>query len=59
MGSLKWEGSVVRVRNDVHRIGLGHIWLDRDLEDICQTIKTRYDNIQRQPHKEKAEESNI
>jgi hypothetical protein len=54
--NLKWEGWVISLRNEIHKIGLGYIWLareGRDLKDICQMIKPRRNNIQKHHIKKK------
>jgi hypothetical protein len=47
---------------EIYKVRLGYIWLDRDgraLKDIYQITKTRCNNIQRQPCKEKWEKKVI
>jgi hypothetical protein len=58
-GTLKWESSVISLKDKPYKTVLGYIWLQRqgsNSEYTCKIITTRCINIQRQSSREKIRE---
>lgn len=59
VGNPKCGSWTRNLRDDLYKRGLVYLWLDRDLKNVCQIIKTRSHDTKRKSKTEKTKKNSL